>query len=104
MVDIDPAEISKMRTPIHVPIRADASAFLRELLSQAPKVRRDGWPAWRSRCADWKHRYPIVLPMHRELPNHSSMYHFSEVLSEEMAEGCHGLPTRPSGQVLCHQQ
>ena len=87
IVDIDPAEIAKMRTPVHVPVVADAVQFLDELLRQASQVRREGWPAWLSRCADWKKRYPIVLPMHRELPHHLSMYHFSEVLSEELAEG-----------------
>ena len=34
MVDIDPAEIAKMKTSIHVPVQADAKAFLRELLRQ----------------------------------------------------------------------
>jgi acetolactate synthase-1/2/3 large subunit len=87
MVDIDPAEIAKMRMPIDVPVVADAHAFLRELFAQAPGVKRGGWPAWRARCAGWKERYPIVLAEHRELPDQLSMYHFSEVLSQEMAEG-----------------
>ena len=35
MVDIDEAEIRKMKTPIQLPIVADAKAFLEELKSQA---------------------------------------------------------------------
>jgi len=86
MVDIDRAEIAKMRTPIAVPIVADAAMFLRELLRQSPKVRRKGWPEWQARCAGWKERYPIVLPEHRGLPGQLSTYHFSEILSQEMTK------------------
>jgi len=86
MVDIDPAEIRKMGTPIHLPIVADARAFLAELKRQACVVSANRWQAWCARCADWKARYPLVLAEHRNMAGHLSMYHFSEVLSEEMAE------------------
>lgn len=86
MVDIDEAEIRKMRTPIHLPIVADAGDFLRELAAQLKDSRRLGWPDWTARCRDWKARYPIVTPEQRNLPGHLSMYQFSEVLTEEMSE------------------
>ena len=84
MVDIDPAEISKMRTTIHVPVVSDAGDFIDEMLRQVPpgeSYRRD---PWRERCRDWRDRYPLVLPSHREPNDGVSMYHFSEVLSEEL--------------------
>lgn len=87
MVDIDPAEIRKMRTPIHLPIVADAGAFLNELHSSAANPQPDRWQAWVARCREWKARYPLVLPEHREMPEFLSMYHFSEVLSDALAPG-----------------
>jgi acetolactate synthase-1/2/3 large subunit len=87
MVDIDPAEIRKMKTPIHLPIVADAKAFLEEMKTQAGAVQGEGWQPWVRKCQDWKDRYPLVLPEHRNLPNHLSMYHFSEALSDELAPG-----------------
>jgi acetolactate synthase-1/2/3 large subunit len=87
MVDIDEAEIRKMQTPIHLPIVADAGAFLTELSERCGEIISTPWKQWLQRCQDWKTRYPLVLPEHRNLPGHISMYHFSEALSDELAEG-----------------
>ena len=87
MVDIDPAEIRKMQTTIHLPIVSDANVFLSELSRQSTSVQHERWRPWTERCRNWKLRYPIVLPEHRQLPDQLSMYHFSEVLSDELAEG-----------------
>jgi len=76
-----------MKTPIHLPIVADAGAFLAELKSQAPAVNGAKWQPWIERCQDWKERYPLVLPEHREMPDGLSMYHFSEALSDEADPG-----------------
>ncbi|HEX3663581.1 MAG TPA: thiamine pyrophosphate-binding protein [Acidobacteriaceae bacterium] len=87
MVDIDEAEIRKMQTPIHLPIVADAGAFLEELSRQAGSVHAGSWESWVARCREWKAKYPLVLPEHRNRPGELSMYHFSEVLSNQLAEG-----------------
>jgi acetolactate synthase-1/2/3 large subunit len=87
MVDIDPAEIRKMKTPIHLPIVADAKNFLEALKAQSSAVRSHGWQPWILKCREWKARYPLVLPEHRDMPNQLSMYHFSEALSDELAPG-----------------
>jgi len=87
MVDIDPAEIRKMKTPIHLPIVADAKDFLHELRAQSGAVHAHSWQPWIERCQEWKARYPLVLPEHRNMPDHLSMYHFSEALSDELAPG-----------------
>ncbi len=87
MVDIDEAEIRKMKTPIHLPVIADAGKFLNELSLQAAGVQPGRWTGWVKRCQDWKSRYPLVLPEHRDGNGPLSMYHFSEALSDEMAEG-----------------
>jgi acetolactate synthase I/II/III large subunit len=88
MVDIDPAEIAKMKTAIHVPVHADAGAFLREFLKrtgQNGEVRPRDRSAWISRCRQWRERYPVVLPEHRELRGMVSTYFLTEVLCQEMS-------------------
>jgi acetolactate synthase-1/2/3 large subunit len=85
MVDIDPAEIAKMKTTIHVPVRADAGAFVRELRQRVDReLRPRDHSAWIARCRQWKKRYPLVLPEHRELKDLVSTYYFTEILCEEM--------------------
>jgi acetolactate synthase-1/2/3 large subunit len=84
MVDIDPAEIAKMKTTIHLPIVADAARVIDGLLARVPEndaFRREPWVA---RCREWRERYPLVLPQHRETDDGVSMYYFSEVLSDEL--------------------
>jgi acetolactate synthase-1/2/3 large subunit len=84
MVDVDEAEIRKMKTTVHLPIVADAGVFLRELnrqLGDATLPRYDGWV---QRCEDCKRRYPIVQPEYRELAEGVSTYCLSEALSEEL--------------------
>lgn len=81
MVDIDPAEIAKMKTPIDVPVIGDVGAFIERLLdrSEAMPAPRT---AWIDRCRNWRARYPFVLPEHRNRADgRLSMYHFSEALS-----------------------
>ncbi len=84
MVDIDPAEIRKMKTRIDLPVVADAGDFLREVGRQQGRLRdvdRSGWIEW---CRVRKEKYPLVLPEHRaDRQGSVSMYHFSEVLSDE---------------------
>jgi len=87
MVDIDPAEIRKMKTPIHLPIVADAKDFLDALKAKSSAIRSQSWKPWISRCREWKAVYPLVLPEHRDMPDPMSMYYFSEALSDELAPG-----------------
>lgn len=87
MVDIDPCEIAKLKDNIAIPICADARDFLDELAAQAPRHQSADCDPWRQRCATWKRRYPVVLPEHRESDGRVSMYNFTDVLSDVLAEG-----------------
>jgi acetolactate synthase I/II/III large subunit len=84
MVDIDPAEIGKMHTPIALAVQADVGDFLREALRQRSKIRQKDRSAWHLRCQDWKQKYHVVLPEHRSLPRYVSTYLFGELLSNEL--------------------
>lgn len=84
MIDIDPAEIAKMNTPIHLPIVCDAGVAINELLGRLPSSETFRRNEWIERCADWKRRYPLVQPGHRTTEGPVSMYYFSEALTEEL--------------------
>lgn len=85
MVNIDEAEIRKLKGIIDVPVRTDARYFINELLNQSgiikPKKRLD----WLNRCRQWRAKYPFVLPSHHNGTDGISVYAFSEVLSEALA-------------------
>lgn len=87
MVDIDKAEIGKMKTTIHLPIVADAGAFVRELNRQLEDAALPSFGEWVERCQDWKRRYPIVQPEYREQRNGVSTYCLSEAISAELEPG-----------------
>jgi acetolactate synthase I/II/III large subunit len=87
MVDIDQAEIRKLAPHIDTEICADAGEFIREFLRQIDCVKPDLRCAWKERCADWKTRYPVVLPEHRKPEGLVSIFHLAEIISQETTEG-----------------
>ena len=85
MVDIDPAEISKLGSTVQTPVCADARAFLRELLQQRGAIQARDRSCWLRRCREWKERYPVVLDGHRAPDSRVSIYHFAEIISDEVS-------------------
>lgn len=85
MVDIDSAEIRKIKTTIDIPIYADAKVFIRELLNRINKIKTKPSSSWLPRCQEWKGKYPVVLPEHRMHRGSVSTYFFSEILSDELS-------------------
>lgn len=85
MVDIDSAEIRKIKTTIDIPIYADAKVFIRELLNGINKVRPKPASSWLPKCQEWKEKYPVVLPEHRLHRGSVSTYFFSEILADELS-------------------
>lgn len=84
MVDIDPAEIDKMQTKIHVRAPYDASLFLREMLAQHQAPPSPAWPSWLTRSKELHHRYPLCLPEFWKKTDVVDNYVFIEVLGELM--------------------
>lgn len=88
MVDIDEAEIRKMRMEIALPVVADAARFIDAMqaeLDAQPALPR--YDAWLARIADWKREYPLLQPSHRTTEGPLSLYRFSDTLSQAMREG-----------------
>ena len=73
-IDIDPAEIGKVRVP-DVPIVGDVKAVLRELLKHVqPRV----WSAWNDQIIAWKTLFPLVYPRDGKL--------YAEYVIEQIGE------------------
>jgi len=85
MVDVDPAELSKLSDVVQLPICADAGSFLRELLAQREALAKVNRGAWKARCAEWKKRYPVIHEEHRAAGK-VSIYHLAEVIAEVAGE------------------
>jgi acetolactate synthase-1/2/3 large subunit len=87
MIDIDEAELDRMRPDVAVAARFDAGEFLREMLRQLQRTPLPRRADWLQRCQAWKQRYPVVLPEYRALPERVSTYVFAEALSAQSEEG-----------------
>jgi len=82
MVDVDAAELRKLRGTIDVPVHADAKAFSVEMLRQLGRVATVDRSPWDARWRGWRTTYPVVLPEYRGLPDGVSTYVFAEAISE----------------------
>lgn len=84
MVDIDPCELDKLKNYIDLPICMDAKRFLSGFCERIDRYKRRDISAWHNRCQDWKQRYPVVLPEHRQSNDKVSIYYLTEIISEEL--------------------
>lgn len=87
IVDVDPAEIGKLRMTIDVAIGADAGDFLREISAQAPGVISSDRTDWLRQCRDWSAEYPVVQPEYWSYTDGVSVYVLVDLLSEMMEDG-----------------
>jgi len=85
MVNIDEAEIDKVKKIIDVPIPADAGFFIREIFKHSSRLTHIERNDWIDRCRNWRTKYPFVLREYYNLKNGVSVYAFSETLSEELS-------------------
>jgi acetolactate synthase I/II/III large subunit len=91
VVDIDAAEIAKLGDMPDEHFVCDAGAFI-DALRQAMPAKRLQLDAWLARCADWKQRFPVVLPQYRTPSPYVNTYVFTEALSEALVEGDQIIP------------
>ena len=69
VVDIDPAEIGKLKMELSAAVVADAGDFLRALTAATRGLKLPDWAPWRARCARWREQYPLVLASYRSVPH-----------------------------------
>ena len=82
MVDIDPAEIAKLAQYLDLSICCNAKDFILELSEAAKDAPQPPRLAWHQRCAEWKRRYPVLLPEHASNEGPVSTYFLADCLSE----------------------
>jgi acetolactate synthase I/II/III large subunit len=86
MVNIDSAEIRKVKEIIDVPVCMDVGLFIKSLLEQPDRIEIRARSNWMAKCLEWKIRYPFVLPAHHAEKSGVSVYAFSDILSEELSK------------------
>ena len=84
MVDIDSAEIRKLKMKIDVPVHADTGDFIREFRRQTRQIARKEFTEWLSTCKDWQKKYPVVLPEYWQQRQFVNDYVLIDVLSDEL--------------------
>jgi acetolactate synthase-1/2/3 large subunit len=87
MVDIDPAEIAKLESYLALGLCCDAKDFITALAKETADTEPRPRPAWHLRCAQWKARYPVLLPEHATHEGLVSTYFLADCLSELLPEG-----------------
>lgn len=84
MVDIDSAEIHKLKMKIDVPVYADSGDFIREFRRQTRKITRKEYSEWLTTCKGWQKKYPVVLPEYWKQKKFVNDYVLIDVLSDEL--------------------
>ena len=84
IVDIDPAEIRKLKMKIDVKVVADACDFIREFDRQRSSVVNKAYPDWLKTCKAWQKKYPVILPEYRQQKNFVNDYVLIDILSDEL--------------------
>lgn len=87
IVDIDENEIKKIETGIEVPIISEAKEFLQEFINKLSLVRPKDRSGWLSKCAQWKAKYPIIIPEYLKPAEYVNTYALVNALSDLLAEG-----------------
>jgi acetolactate synthase-1/2/3 large subunit len=82
VVDIDAAEIAKLKMDIDLPICADAADFLAALMPLKGHVRTVDRADWIGRCRRWKDEYPVVLPEYARRKGYVNTYVLVDAISE----------------------
>lgn len=110
IIDIDAAELAKLQMTTAVSLAADAAYFLDALIQASAHENFPEWEEWRTKCEQWKKRYPVVLPIYHQTVIGVHNYVFVETLGNLLRSGdllvpgssgacsevtCQALPTRP---------
>lgn len=86
MVDIDAAEIAKLKQYLDFGICCDARDFISALTQATAAIAPPARSAWHQRCAAWKSRYPVLLPEHAADSGPVSTYFLADCLSDLLPE------------------
>ena len=80
MVDIDKAEIDKLKDFVDFSIRSDVQLFLEEINNKSSGMSFPSWDNWINYCNDLKNDNPIVVESQKKNP--IDLYYFMKILGE----------------------
>ncbi len=103
VADIDPEELKKPTMRADLPVCADASDFMRMLLSKLPPGIGTAFEPWAVQCRVWKERYPVVTEKHRSWQKETNVYAFFDVLSRMAGNGSVTVASNGSASVVGSQ-
>jgi acetolactate synthase I/II/III large subunit len=86
VVDVDGAELGKLRMDLDLAIIADAGDMLTALLARLPHHSASDTSVWLRQIQDWKARYPVLQPEYRREQGYVNLYALVEALSNLMGE------------------
>lgn len=84
MVDIDPAELEKLKSTVDLPLCMDVGQFIKNLITRIGCDSGKERTVWKEICQKWKQRYPVVCPEHRDPQGLVSAYFLTDVLANEL--------------------
>jgi len=87
VVDVDPAELRKLKMDLDLALDADAGEFFRAALAALSRHPQPDRTGWLRRAADWKARYPVLKPEYWQERGHVNAYVLIEVLSDMLGDG-----------------
>lgn len=86
IVDIDSAELNKLRMQAELKVQADAGGFIRCMTSRLTHAASASYEPWLQRIRDWKERYPVIGEKHWQAADCVSAYVLIDVLSDLLSE------------------
>jgi acetolactate synthase-1/2/3 large subunit len=86
VVDVDPAELGKLKMELELAVTADAGAFIRAMLALLPQPKASIGD-WLEQIQDWKRRYPVLRSEYWKEQGHVNAYVLMEVLSGLLGDG-----------------
>lgn len=86
VVDIDEAELKKLGRTFELKIKANAKLFLEILAKQLEQVNLPDISSWRTKCLEWKKKYPVVLPEYLQPAEKVNTYALIEAISQLLTD------------------
>lgn len=86
IIDIDQAELDKLKFDDQLKICTSADTFIKVLLQQIHLIKKNRWTGWLKRCKNWNRKYPVVLPEYKKQKNNVNTYALVDLLSDKLTE------------------
>lgn len=84
IVDVDKAELNKKTIKANKKLNYNAKDFIKEMLNQLKNLEINPKKKWFKTVAQWKEKYPIVLPEYWKQEKYVNPYCFIEALSKNI--------------------